>query len=305
MGLAKKYDQEEFIRRAKIKHNNKYNYSLVDYKNSRDKIIIVCPEHGKFIQIPYNHLQGKGCYMCANNKKYTISEFINRANLKHNNKFQYPDENYVNSITPIKIECPEHGIFKQTPGNHLSGVGCPKCSGNRRLTIDEFIDKANSRHNNLYTYPDKNYMSYDDKIQIMCNKHGLFKQAIRDHLSGRGCPICKNSKGEIMIQKILDDNHINYIRQYTFPDLKHKTYLKFDFAILSTNDKLKYLIEYNGEQHYRSIKKYHKYDVEIFNNSIYRDNLKIDYCKRNNIKLFIIKYNDNIEYELSQILSLY
>lgn len=38
MGLIKKYDQNEFIRRANEKHNNKYDYSLVDYKNSRDKI---------------------------------------------------------------------------------------------------------------------------------------------------------------------------------------------------------------------------------------------------------------------------
>lgn len=107
MGNSQRYDKLEFVKRANKIHNNKYDYTLSDYKNSRDKINIICPEHGIFIQMPYNHLQGKGCHHCSGNQKITIDEFIKRANKKHNSKYNYPDRNYINSVTPINIECPE------------------------------------------------------------------------------------------------------------------------------------------------------------------------------------------------------
>jgi len=92
MGLIIKYDQNEFIRRASEKHNNKYDYSLVDYKNSRDKIKIICPVHGAFDQMPYNHLQGKGCHFCSKNQKSNYDDFSKRSSIIHNFKYEYPDK---------------------------------------------------------------------------------------------------------------------------------------------------------------------------------------------------------------------
>jgi hypothetical protein len=301
MGLAVKYDKSEFVKRSNIIHKNKYDYSLSDYKNSRDKIEIICPIHGVFNQMPYNHLQGKGCNYCSRNQKSNIDDFVDKANKKHNNKYTYPDKNYINGITPISIECPYHGLFKQTPGNHLKGIGCSKCSGNRRLTIHDFIDKANKKHNNLYNYPDVNYKNYDSEIEIECPKHGIFKQIVRNHLTGRGCPKCNNSKGELRISEILTNNKIYHKSQYTFKDLKHKNLLKFDFAIFDDIGKIKYLIEYNGQQHYDFKKKFHK-DYENFVINQYRDELKIEYCNKNKIKLYIIRYDQDIESEMYKIM---
>jgi len=302
MGISNKYNKDEFVRRANLVHNNKYDYSLSDYKNSRDKIDILCPKHGIFRQMPYNHLQGKGCNYCSMNQKNTINDFIDKSNKKHNSKYNYPDKNYINSVTQISIECPNHGVFRQTPGNHLRGVGCPKCSGNRKLTTDEFIDKANKKHNFLYKYPNLNYKNYDSEIDIECPKHGIFKQIVRNHLTGRGCQKCRNSKGELKISEILSKNNIKYKKEYTFNDLRHKDLLKFDFAILDDKELIKYLIEFNGQQHYDFKKKFHKdYDNFIINK--HRDNLKIDYCRRNGYKLYIIRYDDNIEDIMNNILN--
>jgi hypothetical protein len=249
----------------------------------------------------FNHLQGKGCNYCSRNQKSNIDDFIDKANKKHNNKYSYPDRNYINGITPISIECPDHGLFKQTPGNHLKGIGCSKCSGNRRLTIHEFIDKANKKHNHLYKYPDMNYKNYDNEIDIECPKHGIFKQIVRNHLTGRGCLKCNNSKGELRISEILTNNKIYYKSQYTFKDLKHKNLLKFDFVIFDNFGKIKYLIEYNGQQHYDFKKKFHK-DYENFIVNQYRDKLKIEYCDKNKINLYIIRYDQDIESEMSKIM---
>jgi Zn finger protein HypA/HybF involved in hydrogenase expression len=251
--------------------------------------------------MPYNHLQGKGCQFCANNIKYTIEDFIEKSNKVHSFKYEYPDKNYINNITPINILCKDHGLFKQYPNSHLKGVGCPKCSGNRKLTIEEFINLANIKHNNIYYYPDKNYNNYDSEISIGCYKHGIFKQVVRNHLTGRGCPICQNSKGELFIKKILDCNNINYKQQYKFEDLKYKDLLKFDFAILNSDNSVKYLIEFNGEQHYKFKVKFHKTEAQ-FKISKNRDKLKVKYCNQNNLKLYIIKYSDDIELLMNKIL---
>lgn len=60
-----KIDTDEFIKRAKLKHSNKYDYSSTVYINSKTNIIITCKEHGDFIQVPSNHLCGNGCPKCG------------------------------------------------------------------------------------------------------------------------------------------------------------------------------------------------------------------------------------------------
>ena len=61
-------DTENFIRRAKEVHGDKYDYSKAVYKSSFEKVCIICPEHGEFMQTPHHHLEGHGCKKCANVK---------------------------------------------------------------------------------------------------------------------------------------------------------------------------------------------------------------------------------------------
>lgn len=61
----KRLTTDEFIKRARIVHSNKYDYSLVNYVNFNTKIEIACHEHGSFLQTPGSHLNGNGCKNCA------------------------------------------------------------------------------------------------------------------------------------------------------------------------------------------------------------------------------------------------
>ena len=151
----------------------------------------------------------------------------------------------------IEIVCKTHGVFLQTPNSHLQGSGCPFCYGNKKLNTELFIEKAKILHNNKYDYSLANYRNWNSKIEIICKTHGVFKQSPSLHLQREGCPKCNNSKGEIFIENYLIGNKIKYKPQYTFTDLKYKRQLLFDFGILDENNVLKYLIEYNGEQHYK------------------------------------------------------
>lgn len=120
--------EQEFIAQARVIHrSDEYDYSAVNYVNKSIKVSIVCREHGVFKQTPKSHLLGRGCITCAGVKKHTNESFATKANLVHNNKYDYSSINYFGAHIKISIMCPEHGMFEQTPGNHLSGVGCPSC----------------------------------------------------------------------------------------------------------------------------------------------------------------------------------
>lgn len=100
---------------------------------------------------------------------------------------------------------------------------------------------------------------------------------------------CLNSAGELLISKLLQQHNIDYKIQYEFKDLKGDyNNLRFDFAVFS-NNQLQCLIEYQGEQHYKP----HGFDTEErFTKRLEYDNLKVNYCKQNKIKLVIIPYTE-------------
>ena len=118
---------KKFIEKSNKIHNSKYSYDKVTYINSLTKVVITCPEHGDFEQVPSSHTRGRGCPICAGNSKLDTKDFISKAANIHNNKYDYSSTTYINSSTMITIICPEHGEFKQLPHNHLNTKGCPKC----------------------------------------------------------------------------------------------------------------------------------------------------------------------------------
>lgn len=131
--MAKTLTTEEFIARARQKHGDKYIYHKCEYVNAKTKVVITCREHGNFKQLPFNHLKGKGCMLCASkskglhNKKY-IHDFIENASIIHGNRYDYSNTVYVAARFKIQITCHTHGVFEMTANNHLRGQGCPSCA---------------------------------------------------------------------------------------------------------------------------------------------------------------------------------
>ena len=187
---------KDFIQRAKEIHGDKYDYSLVDYKNNQTKVKIICPIHGVFEQNAYYHVNGGGCPKCSRKKiKKEVSnkeEFIKKAKVIHGDRYDYSLVEYKNSRMKVKIICPIHGIFEQTPGNHLLGAGCPDCSGRKRSTTEEFIKRAKEIHGDKYDYSLIDYKNNKTKVKIICPIHGIFEQKPLCHLSGNNCPQCSS-----------------------------------------------------------------------------------------------------------------
>lgn len=130
-------------------------------------------------------------------KPLTTEEFIQRAFNIHGNLFSYPDCNYVNAHSKIKIKCNNcETIFYQKPNNHLNGQGCITCrnikiGNSKRTDINKLINKFNQKHNFKYGYELVNFINVDTKIVITCPEHGDFEQTPYEHLKGIGCPKCR------------------------------------------------------------------------------------------------------------------
>lgn len=279
---------DTFIYKANKIHKNKYDYSIVKYNNSKTKVQIICPKHGRFEQRPNDHIQGKGCILCAGTKKQTVEEFIYQANKIHDNKFDYSMVSYFNRKVKVKIICKKHGAFEQIPSDHLNGFGCSKCSGLSKLNTDEFINRAEKKHGKTYDYSSVNYTGMHKKVNIICVKHGIFNQTPHNHLKMAGCPKCNKSKGEKIISWFLDKNKILHKEQMRFENCKNKSILPFDFYLPENN----LCIEFQGIQHYKPIK--HMGGEIDFKKRLENDKIKKEYCMQNNIKLLTIRYYDKI-----------
>ena len=291
-----------FIEKASLKHNNRYDYSKVDYINSQTKVIVICENNHEFLTRPDMHVnRGDGCRMCKNNNMYKDSNaFKKELEVIFPNLYNYELLEYNGVYNDVKIICKIHGVFIKSPNSLLKGNGCNKCYKNGKLNINSFIEKANSIHNNRYNYNQSVYVNSRTPIDIICEKHGIFKQLANNHLRGHGCNKCNRSKGEILIENLLESNNIEYKTEFIFSDLRHKYPLRFDFAIFN-NSELKYLIEFNGKQHYEYYPSFHR-SYDEYNESLKRDTLKIDYCKNKNIKLYILRFDSDICSELEKII---
>lgn len=279
---------KEFIKRSKKKHGNKYNYSLVDYKNSKTKIKIICKEHGVFEQRPYSHIQGDGCIFCAGTNNKTTKKIVDEFISVHGKKYEYSLVEYKNMKTKIKIICKEHGVFEQIPHDHLKGFGCASCGKVAKLSLEEFKKRASDKHNKVYDYSLVVYKNMHTKVNIICPKHGVFLQTPHSHLKFSGCPKCKRSKGEKIISWYLTKNNICFEEQKKFPECKKIQMLPFDFYLPNEN----LCIEFNGIQHYQP-SEYTERRYK-FSSTTENDIIKQKFCAENNIKLLIIKYTDKI-----------
>jgi len=188
-------DTKSFIQKASKFHGDLYSYEKTAYINTKTKVCITCPKHGDFYQLPCNHMK-HGCDKCAHekhgvSKRNTTEGFITQAQIIHDFKYSYDKTEYRRVIDKVIITCKEHGDFTQKPNSHLSGAGCPKCSG-RGLSDQEWIARFEKVHGNKYDYSGFSYLGNKVKSQFICNIHGAFYQIPMDHIQGKNCPECFN-----------------------------------------------------------------------------------------------------------------
>lgn len=150
-----KWTTESFLDAAHKKFGNKFKY-IGKVSRAKSRIKVICPKHGAFISTASNHLATKfGCAQCAFEKNgeaqtHSWQMFVNKAKAKWGGTYDYSlinEQTYTNTKEKVPIKCPKHGVFLQTPNNHLNGVGCPRCLrslGEERVEL--FLKAANEAY---------------------------------------------------------------------------------------------------------------------------------------------------------------
>lgn len=232
------------------------------------------------------------------------NEIIEKAKESHSNElfnsldFSLIEENHsYKSHDKINLICLKHNItFSPKLRLFINDSNCPICANeirkekNRKeIYKTNFIKLADIKHNGNYDYSLVNYINAKEKVDIICKNCGrVFKQSPNDHLNGRGCPYCRESKLEKEVEIILNENNIEYISQCNSRYFSWLNKLSFDFYL----PKHRIAIECQGRQHFEIVKAFG--GEEEYNNIVRRDLNKIKLCNENNIKLIYYshcKYN--------------
>lgn len=308
--MGKKIKIEEWIERAKQIHGNRYDYSKVEYKNCDTPVCIICPEHGEFWQTPYNHVNKKcKCPKCSNVYNFSTNEWIEKARKIHGNKYDYSKVEYKSARENVIVICPEHGEFSIRPDNHNHGQGCPVCryiksSNAIRKNVDDFVFECKNIHGDKYDYSKVDYKNNKTKVCIICPEHGEFWQTPDNHLRGKGCPKCSQSKLEEETKEFLNKNNIIFEEQKTFDWLRFKHPMRLDFYLPLYN----VAIECQGIQHFKPFEYFGGEDGLKYN--VEKDRRKSVLCDENGVSLLYFsneKYNKllgkKVYHDLNKILN--
>lgn len=290
-----KLTTEEFIKKANIVHNGKYDYSKTDLEHPLEnkKVIITCPIHGDFEQCPYKHLKGSGCRKCCGNIRKSKEEVIKEIKEIYGDRYIIPDDfEYKSNKAKFKMICPVHGEFETRYHNFIKKKhGCLKCS-HHIYENNEFIDDIKKIYGDCFIYDEVEFKGYRNKVKLICKNCGspIYKSPA-SLLSGKAkCDKCGERGGmsylEYEVKTLLEEEKIKYVYQQTFEWLRYKQPLSVDFYLPDYN----VAIECQGRFHYTPYKKDdEKYKAE-FKKQLERDEVKKEKCAEHKIK--IIYYTD-------------
>ena len=222
--MDKEKCKERFIKKARQKFGNKFDYSKVVYNGCFEKVCIICPEHGEFWITPNSHLWCRtGCPKCgreqgAAKNTLTTEEFIEKARKIHGDKYDYSKVNCNGWYTYVTIICPKHGEFMQRVEAHLKGAGCPKCGQekNPKITQQDFLSRYEQKYNIKFPYKIIEYENYYRIARFVCEKHGEFYSTPNMMVKNGECPLCRKE------QKFIERAKEKYGDKYDYSKVVYK-----------------------------------------------------------------------------------
>ena len=316
-GHNHRLSQEEFLERVKDTWGDEYE--VIGKYISMGSPVEVKHKICNHVWFPKanNLIRGHGCPKCANNQKKDTVDIKEKVKELTEEEYEFIGE-YINvheKALFVHHNCPSNDCkdfeFMTEPNGFINaGQRCPKCAGTMQLTHEEFVSRVKEQVGEEYTVLGQ-YVNMHTKL-LMRHNSCKCEYYVKPHsFVGKNkcrCPQCYESKGERSIHDELSKRNINFKTQYKFNDCIYKRELPFDFAIFDKNNKLYCLIEFDGGQHFQPIN--FLGGKEAYEIRKIRDNIKDEYCKKNNIKLIRIPYFDideipeiiqNIYNDLNQI----
>lgn len=308
--ILRKNQEEKIRKRISYETNNEYTLfsGYTGYKNH------IYVKHNKcgtvFKTTPANFFSGNRCTnkKCLKDRRHfsnprtkTTSQFISEVHKLVGNEYSVYG-NYFNWKTKMKFKHNTCGnVFYMEANSFLQGRRCPKCQhkvelSKRSKTDEEFKKEIFDKYKGEYQVVGT-YVSQAHKILIKhmsCGNTWLTSPG--NILFGFGCPKCGASKGETLVQEVLDEEKIKYTPQKEFVNLYDKKCLSYDFYIPS----IKLLIEYQGQQHFFPVEFFG--GKKSFKKQCIHDDMKRKYAKENNMALLEIPYTVTDKQEVNKMI---
>lgn len=293
--MGKRKTHETFVKEIYNLVGNEYTV-LGRYASSKTKLNVIHNTCGHIYDVrPDKILDNRRCPKCARNQIMTTNQFKANVLKDVGNEYEVLGE-YTRSRFKIKMKHQEcNREFDISPNDWQQGGRCSHCFTKFKKTTEEFKREVDSLVGSEYEVLEE-YINANKNLtlrHVKCNR--LWSVSPSTFLQGTRCPRCTVSKGEDSILKWLTENKANYVQQYTTDDCRNIYTLPFDFAILDNNKSIKYLIEYDGQQHFKPVQ-FGGISLEKAKDNLkqtqYRDSIKTKYCKENNIPLLRIDYKD-------------
>lgn len=299
--MPPKLDTESFIEKARLVHGDRFDYSKVVYVRSNQKVIIICRIHGEFMQMPAEHLVGKKCAECAPNYKMDTARFIEKAQFKWGDRYDYSQVDFTGGKEKVTIICRIHGPFDQQATSHLQMNGCPRCgfdatAKSKVKDTNHFVAKSELIHGKTYDYSRAVYVTRETPVTIICRKHGEFVQIPHNHYQGKGCPVCNNSVGAERVARRLEYHGIKFVREQRFEQCKNIKQLPFDFYLPDYDA----LVEHDGRQHFEPVGAFG--GEEGFRKTKENDAIKNKFAVDTKKPLLRVKYDADVDKEVDKFL---
>lgn len=298
----KKLTLDQVQKRIDDTTNNAFTI-LGDFKRVKSPAHVRCNHCGNDYYVsPFTLYNGTKCPYCERRRTLTIDEYRARLRKEVGNEYSLIGK-YSKSHDKALFKHNKCGtIFEMSPHAFDQGQRCPNEKYKRSakangFSIDKVKEKIKVQTNGEYEIV-SGFTFSSKKCQIRhmkCNR--IFRASPSSIYSkASGCPYCYSSKGEDAVRSYLFKRGLNFKEQYKIPECKNIRPLPFDFAVLNSDNEVIYLVEYQGEQHYKP-----KFGKDNFIKTQQRDKIKFDFCKKNDISLIRIPYKRLYSYSKLEI----
>ncbi len=281
----------EFIKRVEGHFGHDAYTLLTEYLGSKKPVTVIHNQCGYEYETKAEIIyRGHGCPQCAGILKHTTAKVKQLIAETENGEYELRSE-YITNEKPIQIKhIPCGHVFRTTYTLFVThGSRCPLCNADYRVSESVFLQRIKNIVGDEYSVLGQ-FKGVSNKVSMKHNTCGHEYEVTPNHFyKGRRCPKCNQSKGEKAVNDMLESLNLTFAREYRISECKNVVALPFDFAVMKNNN-LALLIEYQGEQHFKSLEWFGW--RESFADRQKKDAIKRNYCLTNRIPLLEIHFED-------------
>ena len=275
-----------------------YTLLSTEYINTDTPLEYRCPK-GHFGKIRFNSFSsGQGCRKCYDIKigDRSRKSFDDVKQSFTNRGYTLLSTKYKNCMTPLDYRCPSGHLGKITFNSFSRCQGCAKCACIKKADRlrKSFDDVKQAFTKRGYTFLSTKYINNKTPLEYSCQEGHLGKIRLDGFLRGKGCAKCSQSRSEKLTREIFEKIMLTKFPTIR-PDFLKNPKTECNLELDGYNENLKLAFEYNGEQHYKFKKHFHRTE-EDFKIQREHDEFKYKKCVELGITLISIPYTFDCYY---------